>query len=121
MIASIDITGIKYNVDEKTLKYVTEKVGKLDRYLPSHARKTMTADVKLKHVNRDHANKNEPQLIVHVPDKVLTAKDSTFNMMAAVDIVEAKLIAQIRKYKEKVQEHRGPGLRQASAEAEPAE
>ena len=100
MIASIDITGIKYNVDEKTLKYVTEKVGKLDRYLPSHARKTMTADVKLKQVNRDHGNKYEAEVIVHVPDKVLTAKDSTFNMMAAVDIVEAKLIAQIRKYKE---------------------
>lgn len=106
MIASIDITGIKYNVDEKTLKYVTEKVGKLDRYLPSHARKTMTADVKLKQVNRDHGNKYEAEVIVHVPDKVLTAKDSTFNMMAAVDIVEAKLIAQIRKYKDSLVERK---------------
>jgi len=100
MIASIDVTGIKYNVDQKTLKYVTEKVGKLDRYLPSHARKTMTADIKLKQVNRDHGNKYEAEVIVHVPNKVLTAKDSTFNMMAAVDIVEAKLVAQLKKYKD---------------------
>lgn len=100
MIASIDVTGIKYTVDEKTLRYVTEKVGKLDRYLPSHARKTMTADIKLKRVNRDHGNKYEAEVIVHVPNKVLTAKDSTFNMMAAVDIVEAKLVAQLRKYKD---------------------
>lgn len=100
MIASIDVTGIKYTVDAKTLKYVTEKVGKLDRYLPSHARKTMMADVKLKRVNRSHGNQYEAEVIIHIPDKVLTAKDSTFNMMAAVDIVEAKLVAQLRKYKD---------------------
>ncbi|MFZ1301747.1 MAG: ribosome-associated translation inhibitor RaiA [Candidatus Microsaccharimonas sp.] len=100
MIASIDVTGIKYEVDEKTLKYVTEKVGKLDRYLPSHARRSMTADVKLKQVNKDHGNKYEAEVIIHVPDKVLTAQDTTFNMMAAVDIVEAKLVAQLRKYKD---------------------
>jgi putative sigma-54 modulation protein len=99
MIASIDVTGIKYEVDAKTLKYVMEKVGKLDRYLPSHARRSITADVKLKQVNKDHGNKYEAEVIVHVPDRVLTAKDTTFNMMAAVDIVEAKLIAQLRKYK----------------------
>lgn len=106
MIKSIDVTGIKYSVDEKTLKYVTEKLGKLDRYLPSHARKTMTADVKLKQVNKDHGNKYEAEVIVHVPDKVLTAKDSTVNMMAAVDIVEAKLIAQLRKYKDSLVERK---------------
>jgi len=100
MIASIDVTGIKYEVDAKTLKYVTEKVGKLDRYLPSHARKTMTADVKLKQVNKDHGNKYEAEVIVHLPEKTLTASDTTFNMMAAVDIVEAKLISQLRKYKD---------------------
>ena len=100
MITSIDVTGIKYEVDKKTLKYVTEKVGNLDRYLPSHARRTMTADVKLKQVNKDHGNKYEAEVIVHVPEKTLTASDTTFNMMAAVDIVEAKLIAQLKKYKE---------------------
>ena len=99
MITSIDVTGIKYEVDKKTLKYVTEKVGNLDRYLPSHARRTMTADVKLKQVNKDHGNKYEAEVIVHVPEKTLTASDTTFNMMAAVDIVEAKLIAQLKKYK----------------------
>jgi putative sigma-54 modulation protein len=106
MIASIDVTGIKYEVDAKTLKYVTEKVGKLDRYLPSHARRTMTADVKLKQVNRDHGNKYEAEVIVHIPNKILTAKDTTFNMMAAVDIVEAKLIAQLRKYKDSLTERK---------------
>lgn len=102
MITSIDVTGIKYNVNEKTLKYVMEKVGKLDRFVPTHARKTMVADVKLRQVNLDHGNKYEAEVILHVPDKTITAKDTTLNMMAAVDIVEAKLIAQLRKYKDSV-------------------
>lgn len=100
MISSIDITGVKYEVDETTRKYVLKKIGRLDRYLPKHARKSVTADVKLKEVGRDHGNKYEAEIILNVPDKRLTAKDSTVNMLAAVDIVEAKLVAQLRKYKE---------------------
>lgn len=102
MIGSIDITGIQYDVNARTQRYVTEKVGKLDRYVPMHARKTMRAEVKLRQVNRDHGNKYEAEVILQVPDKVITAKDTTMNMMAAVDIVEAKLVAQLRKYKDSV-------------------
>ena len=100
MITSIDITGIKFDVDERTRKYVMEKVGRLDRFVPPHARKTMAADVKLRQVNEDHGNKYEAEIILQVPEKVITAKDTTLNMMAAVDIVEAKLVAQLRKYKD---------------------
>lgn len=100
MIASIDITGIKYNVSEKLQKYIVDKVGKLDRYVPPHARKSLVADVKLRQVNRDHGNKYEAEVILKVPEKTIVAKDSTLNMHAAVDIVEAKLVAQLRKYKE---------------------
>ena len=100
MIASIDITGIQYSVNEKTQRYVMEKVGKLDRFVPLHARKTMRADVKLRQVDEAHGNKYEAEVILQVPDKTITAKDTTVNMMAAVDIVEAKLIAQLKKYKD---------------------
>lgn len=100
MITAIDITGIKYEVSTKTQKYVLNKLGKLDRYVPTHVRKSMSASVKLRQVNQEHGNKYEAEVIVQVPNKTITAKDSTMNMMAAVDIVEAKLIAQLRKYKE---------------------
>ena len=100
MIASIDITGVKYSAGDQIQKYVMRKIARLDRYLPRHARKSVTADVKLKQVNRDHGNKYEAEVIITVPDKVLTAKDSTGNMFAAIDIVEAKLVNQMRKYKE---------------------
>lgn len=107
MIAKIDITGVKYNVDDTTRKYVTKRLGRLDRYLPKHARKSATADVKLKEVNRANGNKYEAEIILNVPDKVLTAKDSTVNMLAAVDIVEAKLASQLRKYKQATISHVG--------------
>ena len=100
MIQSISISGVKYDVDPTTKKYVMRKIGRLDRYLPRHARKSVTAEVKLKEVNRDHGNKYEAEIILNVPDKQLTAKDSTVNMLAAVDIVEAKIVNQLRKYKD---------------------
>jgi putative sigma-54 modulation protein len=107
MITSIDIAGVKYSVGEKTKRYVERKIGRLDRYLPAHARKSATVDVKLKRVNRDHGNQYEAEVIMNVPDKRILAKDSTFNMMAAIDIVEAKLVAQLRKYKQATAPHVG--------------
>lgn len=100
MIASIDITSVKYIAGDQVQKYVMRKIAKLDKYLPRHARKSATADVKLRQVNRDHGNKYEAEIIINVPDKRMTAKDSTVNMFAAIDIVEAKLINQMRKYKQ---------------------
>lgn len=100
MINSISITGVKFDLDETTKKYVIKKIGRLDRYLPRHARKSATAEVVLKEVNRTHGNKYEAEVILHVPDKQLTAKDSTVNVLAALDIVEAKLAVQLHKYRE---------------------
>jgi putative sigma-54 modulation protein len=107
MIETIDITGVKYDLDDATKKYVMKKIGRLDRYLPKHARKSVSASVKIKQVNRDHGNKYEAEVIVTVPDKILTAKDSTVNALAAIDIVEAKMVNQLRKYKQITMPHVG--------------
>lgn len=101
MITHIDITGVgAYSVDEPTRKYITKKIGHLDRLAPRHARKTMHAEVKVAEVNRDHGNKYEVEVNITVPDKVIAARDSTVNVLAAVDIVDTKLAAQLRKYKQ---------------------
>lgn len=108
MIAHIEITGVgSYSPDEATKKYVTKKIGNLDRLAPRHARKSMHAEVKLAEVNRERGNKYEVEVILSVPDKRMTAKDSTMNMFAAVDIVEAKMATQVRKYKEENLPHVG--------------
>ncbi|PKL31737.1 ribosomal subunit interface protein [Candidatus Saccharibacteria bacterium HGW-Saccharibacteria-1] len=107
MITSIKVTGIAYEVDETTRKYVVKKVGRLSRYLPKHARKSVTADVKLTQVDHDFGNKYQAEIILNVPGKVITAKDSTSNMLAAVDIVDAKIQSQLREYKEMTVSHIG--------------
>ena len=106
MISPIAITGINYEVDERTKKYVEQKVSKLDRYLPRHAKQSASAEVKLAQIDEKHGNKYEAEVLLFVPEKTLTAKDSTVNILAAVDIVEAKLQAQLAKYKEQHSEDR---------------
>jgi len=101
MIANIDITGVGgYVLDEPTKKYITKKIGRLDRMVTRHARKTISASVKIEEVNRDNGNKYEVEAIITVPDRVIKAKDSTVNVLAATDIVERKLAGQLRKYKQ---------------------
>lgn len=107
MITSINVTGIAYDVDETTRKYVTKKVGRLSRYLPKHARKSVTADIKLAQIDHDNGNKYQVEIILNVPNKVITAKGSTGNMLAAVDIVDAKIQSQLREYKETTVNHIG--------------
>ena len=107
MINSITITGVKFDLDETTKRYVIKKIGRLDRYLPRHARKSATAEVILREVNKAHGNKYEAEVILNVPDRTLTASDSTVNVLAALDIVEAKMAAQLHKYKEATVAHVG--------------
>lgn len=107
MINQISITGIRYEIDDSTKRYVIKKISKLDRYLPRHARKSASAEVVLQQVNRAHGNKYEAEVIIHVPNKTVTAKDSTVNILAALDIVEAKVAAQLHKYKSENTNHTG--------------
>ena len=107
MSMHIDITGVRYTPDALTKKYVTKKIGALDRYITRHARKTAQAEVKLKEVNRAYGNKYECDVILYLPEVTLTAKDSTVNMLAAVDIVEEKLRTQLKKYHDERTDHRG--------------
>lgn len=107
MIHTINVTGVRYTPDELTKRYVRKKIGSLDRYLSRHIRKSATVDIRLKEVNRAHGNKYECDVVMHLPEATITAKDSTVNMLAAVDIVEEKLRAQLKKYQDTRNDHRG--------------
>ncbi len=105
MIENIDISGSNYKVEEGFKKYVNKRLGKLDRYLPRDNRKDVVAKVVVTEVNRAHGNKYEITASLDIPGsknndgKVLVAKDEALNVFAGVDIVEAKLEGQIRRYK----------------------
>ena len=100
MISHIDTSGINFELRDDIKKYITKKIGRLDRYMPRHARKSVQAQVKLRETGNRLGNKYECEVILRLPGKSVQAKESTLNMFAAVDIVEAKLHNQLVKYKE---------------------
>lgn len=113
MIAKIDTSGINLELGDDIKKYIDRKIGRLDKYMPRHARKSAHATAKLRETNNRLGNKYECEVILHVPGGPIQAKESTLNMFAAVDIVEAKLRNQLVKYKAAHIEHlreRHPGL-----------
>jgi putative sigma-54 modulation protein len=99
MIAKIDTSGINLELSEDIKKYIHRKIGRLDKYMTRHARKSVHAKVTLRQTNNRLGNKYECEVLLYVPAEIIQAKESTLNMFAAVDIVEAKLRNQLIKYK----------------------
>lgn len=107
MLSRIDKSGINLELEGDIKKYIDKKIGRLDRYMPRHARKTAHAEVKLRETGNKAGDKYTCEVVLHLPGGQVTAKESTLNMFAAVDIVEAKLKNQLKKYKELHNSHRG--------------
>lgn len=100
MIEKVEINSIHAQVDDDLRKYVTKKIAHLDKYLSKHAKVSAHAEVKLKESHAKDKKQCECEVILHLPKDKIAAKESTINMYAAVDIVEAKLKNQLKKYKE---------------------
>jgi len=109
----IQISTRHGHLSEATQTKLQGKLEKLTHFFERLTAIELTVDVQ-------HNDKPSVELRVsaeHKHDFLATAEDAELH--AAVDAVVHKMEQQIRKYKEKVQEHRGPGLRQASAQTEP--
>jgi putative sigma-54 modulation protein len=100
MIKKIEITGIHTELDDDIKKYVQKKIGKLDSYMPRHARKSAHAEVKIKETKGQKKRESVCEVTIFVPNQQITAQEQTVNTYAAIDIVEEKLKSQLRKYKE---------------------
>ncbi len=99
MIEKIDTSGINLDLGDDIKKYIARKIGRLDKFMPRHARQSAHAEAKLRETNNRLGNKYECEVILYVPGGPIQAKEATLNMFAAVDIVEAKLRNQLIKYK----------------------
>lgn len=100
MIQKLEIRGVHMHVDPKLFAYATKKIGRLDRYISKHARVSAHAEVILKEEVLKTKKNCICEVILHLPQDTITTKESTMNMYAAIDIVEAKLKNQLKKYKE---------------------
>lgn len=100
MATNIDKSGINLELGEDVKKYIDKKIGHLSYLVPRAARKPMRIEVKIREANNRDGNKYVCEAIIHLPNAQIIAKESTINMFAAVDIVEAKLKNQLHAYKE---------------------
>lgn len=104
MIQKFDITSVHTSIDDKLHKYIIKKIGNLDKYVPRASRKSAHAEVRIKESNHlkheNQKNGSTCEVTLHLPHEVINVSESTLNMYAAVDIVEAKLKQQILKYKQ---------------------
>lgn len=99
MIKKLEFVDVNADVNEDVEAYVKKKISKLDGYMPRHARKSAHAEVRLKESKSKDKKQCTAEVTLFVPGEVITAKETTVNMYAAIDIVEEKLKAQLRKYK----------------------
>ena len=111
MIENIEVSGVKYKVEETFRKYAVKRIGKLDKFLPRKNRKDLVAKVVVTQVNRAHGNKYEISASLDIPGgKVIVAKDEASNVFAGIDIIEAKLTGQIRRIKTEKTDHEAKGF-----------
>lgn len=100
MIEKIEISGSNLEIQDNFKKYATKRIGKLDKYLPRGSKKDVVAKIVVTEVDREHGNKYEISVAMEIPGgKVIASKDECSNMYAGVDIIEAKLTGQIRRFK----------------------
>lgn len=100
MIEKLDVSAVHTQLDPKLHNYVMRKIGKLDRYLPKHARESVIAEVVLKEEKIKTKKECICEIVMQLPHDTLMVAESTMNMYAAVDIVEAKLKNMLKRYKE---------------------
>ena len=95
MISKLEINGVHVEVGDSLKKYINRKIGGLDKLIPRQVRPSAHAKVFLSSADK----KSACEVILELPGKTLQAKEATVNLFSSVDVVEAKLARQLRKYK----------------------
>ena len=98
----LQTTGRHFELDDKILAYVHDKLGKLDKFLPRNSRDGVSGAVVLEldeSLTKD--NRCICEVIIEVKGERMVAKEATVNMYAAIDICEQKVKSQILNYKSK--------------------
>ncbi len=109
----IKIAARHGHLSEATQEKITAKLQKMSRVFERLTAIEATVDL-------EHKESPTIDLRVSAEHKHdFVATDKAGELMVAVDGVIHKIEQQLRRYKERVQEHRGPGLRQQPLPVEP--
>jgi len=106
---NIVINGRHMEITDALKSYTSEKVSKVEKYLPEGTEAVVTLEVeKFRH-------KAEVQLKVN--GLLIQAHEETEEMYSSIDKVMDKIGRQVRKYKEKLKGHKGRGEEPVMPEA----
>jgi putative sigma-54 modulation protein len=115
----VSVIGRHIEVTDALKQYATEKFGRLEKYLPQAVQAVITLSVvkKVHHI-AEAAIKSNGVLI--------QASEETEEMYSAIDLLVEKIERRVRRYKEKLVDHKhhttgkaeGPGATSASSHPE---
>jgi putative sigma-54 modulation protein len=95
----VDIQSIHFTADYKLLDFVTKKMEKLQTFYDG----IKSTDVYLK-VEKDSEKENKTvEVKINMNGNSIFAKEQASTFEAATDLVLDKLVAQVKKYKEKIE------------------
>jgi ribosomal subunit interface protein len=100
MLQKFDLSATHLELDDRLKKYVTRKLAHLDKYMSKHVRPTAHLEVRLKEHKSNGQKEAVCDVTLRLPHDTIKLTEATQNMYAAIDIVEAKLKQQIRRYKD---------------------
>jgi ribosomal subunit interface protein len=100
MVKKFELSATHLEMDEKLKKYITKKLATVDKYMSRHIRPSAHLEVRLKELRANGQKQSVCDVTLHLPHETIKITESTQNIFASVDIVEAKLKQQIRNYKE---------------------
>ena len=102
MIQNMDIMGVHYALSERLNADITKKLGRLDRYIPRHARESARLQVRLREAKHDGRLQPECEVTLVLPRDTIILREFGATVYAALDVVEDKLKQQIKKYKDQL-------------------
>jgi putative sigma-54 modulation protein len=100
MLSKFEVHAVHTEVDSQLKNYLNKKIGGLDKYISKHSRKSAHGEVHLKESKAKDKNRYTCEVTIHLPKETIVIKEKSLNMFAAVDIAEAKLKQQLKKYKD---------------------
>jgi ribosomal subunit interface protein len=119
MINRTEIKGVHFTIDDKLRKYAERKLGGLDRFMSRHSRESAHLEVTLKELKQKGGRQLCCDTRLHLPHETIVIKEATVNVYAAIDIVEAKLKMQLKKYKDTHERRRGLRLLRRQSDLSP--
>ncbi len=99
MTIVITVVGKHQYDDDDLRKYVTKKIGHLEIYIMRRQRTDARAEVRLITTETQSKKESTCEVTVYCAHESFRARETTRNMFAATDIVEARLKNQLKKYK----------------------